>query len=135
VKTLLRHLGRTILWPLRRFFDPRFKGLANQLAEATQALLVQIETARGELSGEIRAHHAEILVALDELRAQIQELHWLVRIDADAANDATSILGRTLNELDEAVGEIRNKVAVLSEISDDNPTDATTPRGTKSHRR
>jgi hypothetical protein len=41
----LRRVARTVLWPLRRFFDPRFVGVHNALVELKRLLITDMEAA------------------------------------------------------------------------------------------
>ena len=39
----LRRVVRTILWPLRRFFDPRFTGIYNTVQDVRRLLVTDME--------------------------------------------------------------------------------------------
>jgi hypothetical protein len=71
----LRRVARTILWPLRRFFDPRFAGVHNALVDLRRLLITDMEAANetATLTGR----------TLDRLVAQNEAL--LARLDPPAA--------------------------------------------------
>jgi hypothetical protein len=68
----LRRVVRTILWPLRRFFDPRFTGIFNTVQDLRRLLITDMEAANetATLMGR----------TLDRLVAQNEAL--LTRLDA-----------------------------------------------------
>ena len=68
----LRRVARTILWPLRRFFDPRFTGIFNTVQDLRRLLITDMEAANetATLTGR----------TLDRLVAQNEAL--LARLDA-----------------------------------------------------
>jgi SAM-dependent methyltransferase len=76
----VRRIGRVVLWPMRRFFDPRFAGIA----EAQSATLEQVNATM--------ARH-------DETRVLLEDLHRLAEADMDASNEATAVLGASLADL------------------------------------
>ena len=71
----LRRVARTILWPLRRFFDPRFVGVHNALVELKRMVITDMEAANetATLTGR----------TLDRLVAQNDAL--LARLDPPAS--------------------------------------------------
>jgi hypothetical protein len=76
----LRRVARTILWPLRRFFDPRFTGVHNALVELKRLLITDMEAANetATLTGR----------TLDRIVAQNDAL--LARIDPPASLGPTA---------------------------------------------
>jgi hypothetical protein len=92
----------TFLWPLRRFFDPRFSGLAEQLDAVEHRL--------GEQITDLRHHIDELHLVrdrradewereLDELRNTVAELRNMIAADLEAANEATVMFGESLAEI------------------------------------
>ena len=79
----VRRVARTILWPLRRFFDPRFAGVQNALVDLRRLMLTDMEAANetATLTGR----------TLDRLVAQNDAL--LARLDPPAS------LGPTVESL------------------------------------
>jgi SAM-dependent methyltransferase len=83
MKEALKRVGRIVLWPLRRFFDPRFQGVSeaiNQVvvsnAESTAILgrsIAEVQAA----TEEIQATTAEIRAATAEARPVLAETHDL----------------------------------------------------------
>jgi hypothetical protein len=76
----LRRVVRTILWPLRRFFDPRFTGVHNALVELKRLVITDMEASNetATLTGR----------TLDRLVAQNDAL--LARLDPPAALGPTA---------------------------------------------
>ena len=114
----LRRLGRAFVWPLRRFFDPRFDGLARQTDEKHAHLSYQLETTRLELVAldeRSREHAAAHTAALhDETRTVVQdvgkELQTLVTAEIDTAAETTVVLGRALADVRDAVEGLHDVV-------------------------
>jgi SAM-dependent methyltransferase len=73
----VRAVVRALLWPLRRFFDPRFAGVGQA----------------------VQVNHDDLAARIDHTGAQLDETLWLLRADMDASNEAVSVLGRSLTEL------------------------------------
>jgi hypothetical protein len=106
LKGVLRALGRPLLWPLRRFFDPRFAGIEDVVA----------------------AKHADIATRLDEMNRrldlvaanvdhfttltidQLQEFESLLAATIDTTNESGIVVGRTLSELLNAADETREAI-------------------------
>lgn len=82
--SLARRIGRVVLWPLRRFFDPRFAGIAT----AQNATLEQVNATMAR-QDETRRFLQDFL----------QDLYRLAEADMDAANEATAVLGASLAEV------------------------------------
>jgi hypothetical protein len=91
---LLRRLGRSALWAPRRFFDPRFDGLAGQASDLHSSTVDQlrdvvdhVDTGREEAT----AHRESIEMRIAQLREVVEQ-----QIRAETA--ATTMLGRSLAE-------------------------------------
>jgi hypothetical protein len=106
-------VARLFTWPIRRILDPRFQGLAHQLAESHAQLNRQLEEARSEATersfavreraNAIEHRQLEQLNTLDEVRG-------LVRSDLDAGSQAGSIVGRSLAELQGSADRLDSRV-------------------------
>jgi 2-polyprenyl-3-methyl-5-hydroxy-6-metoxy-1,4-benzoquinol methylase len=92
---IARSVARTILWPLRRFVDPRVAGLARAIEvtkdHLSQQLVVQSEATRAQVSVT-----AERTQAVENL---VHEVRRLVEADLDASTEAAGIVGQSLDEL------------------------------------
>jgi hypothetical protein len=71
----LRRIARAILWPLRRFFDPRFTGIHNAVVDLRRLQITDMEAANETTTLTART--------LDRLVAQNEEL--LARLDGGAS--------------------------------------------------
>jgi len=81
LRQLAKRLVRAIMWPARRFFDPRFAGMGEAI---NQVIVANDETSavvgRGVSEVEALAEetnrilHEEVLPALEELRREIAQL-------------------------------------------------------------
>ena len=73
MKEALKRVGRIVLWPLRRFFDPRFQGVSEAI---NQVVISDAESTAilGRSLAEIQAATEEIQAATEEIQAATQEL-------------------------------------------------------------
>jgi 2-polyprenyl-3-methyl-5-hydroxy-6-metoxy-1,4-benzoquinol methylase len=86
-----RSVARTILWPLRRFVDPRVAGLAQA-----------IEVTKDHLSQQIAVQSEATRVTAERAQAtenRVHEVRRLVEADLDASTEAAAIVGQRLDEL------------------------------------
>jgi 2-polyprenyl-3-methyl-5-hydroxy-6-metoxy-1,4-benzoquinol methylase len=74
---LLRAIARAMLWPFRRFFDPRFEGLAQR-----------IDAKHGDVASRLDTGLTEIAVLRDESRHRHAENIQVARALADLINEA-----------------------------------------------
>src|SRR5262249_25955459 len=65
LKDVVRRIGRFLLWPARRFFDPRLAGLEAAIREN-----VQVTIGATDLLGR---WIAEVRAAVDEVRAEAEK--------------------------------------------------------------
>jgi hypothetical protein len=77
---VLRRLARAILWPLRRFFDPRFTGVHDAVQDVRRLLITDLEAANETTTLTGRT--------LDQLLAQNEEV--LARLGAAQGNSGES---------------------------------------------
>jgi SAM-dependent methyltransferase len=89
--SMARRLARIVLWPVLRFFDPRFGGLA-QAIEVTNAHLSEQLAAQSEQTRELDARGSEMQRVMHEVKT-------LVEADLDAATEAATIIGNGVSEL------------------------------------
>jgi SAM-dependent methyltransferase len=88
----MRSVARTILWPLRRFFDPRFVGIHDAVQDLRRTVIADMD-ARNE---------AAVLTGrmLDNLMEHVEVIRRRVAFDPEAAH--------SLAELDETLARILN---------------------------
>lgn len=92
---LARALARAVLWPLRRFFDPRFGGLAQQADSHQEDLAERLQT----LGREIARFRADF--------------DTLAHAEMDAVREANELIGRSLGDL---LAEASSTTAVVEEL-------------------
>lgn len=101
---VLAAIGRAFLWPISRFFDPRFRGLAEQ-ADSQHVDLVR----------RLDAHHAGVTESVKhELAVMRDELNSLAHAEIDASREANELMGRSLGDL---LGETSATHAALEELA------------------
>jgi SAM-dependent methyltransferase len=88
----LRSVARTILWPLRRFFDPRFAGVHDAVQDVKRVVITDMDAANeaGVLTGR----------TLDSVLAHVEKIHRRLLFDPAASH--------SLAELDEMLAPILN---------------------------
>jgi SAM-dependent methyltransferase len=101
----LRALGRFLLWPLRRFFEPRFTGVQDSLAAHISA---EARDTREHIAALTRDQHH---IALREEAAQLEDLRRFVVSSRDANIDAATFVGETLRDLEERLGDLQEDVS------------------------
>ena len=112
---LVRTIARAVLWPLRRFFDPRILGLAQAIevtkGHLSEQVVVQSEQTRAELAAAGERGFLQTQEALRDVRT-------LVEADLDAATEAATVIGQGLTEVrgiaeatEAAVGRIEHTLA------------------------
>lgn len=101
IRRVPRLVGRVLLWPLRRFFDPRFAGVHDSLAEHVSATA---HDTREHLAALARDVH-EISTREDE--ARLADLRRYVASSRDANIDAATFVGEALRDLDERLADVQ----------------------------
>jgi 2-polyprenyl-3-methyl-5-hydroxy-6-metoxy-1,4-benzoquinol methylase len=96
----VRRVGRIVLWPLRRFFDPRFAGIT-----AAQTATVE----------QVAAGRAEAAERQDEARGLLADLRRLAEADMDAATEAAAVIGSSLADLADRVDRVGEDVDRVGE--------------------
>jgi SAM-dependent methyltransferase len=100
-----RSVAKKLLWPAKRFFDPRFAGIhqgieevrALQVAEASAAN--EVATFTGRLLDTVLAHVEEQARAIETLQAQVDQLHRRFSFDPDAPHPLDELDWFTANVL------------------------------------
>jgi hypothetical protein len=118
-----RRLARSLLWPIRRFFDPRFQGLSEQISEqvgASHADVVQrVEAARAEIQATLEQDRTAFRQAEKALLTAVTDLRRTVEADMDANSELATIVGRSLSDL---LGEAERLRELLEAMSSQAPT-------------
>jgi hypothetical protein len=113
-----RSVGRALLWPFRRFFDPRFQGIAQEGRAHHEDLARRVEVARGRID----ERHAEAAALIDGARSGILEavgeLKGLTTADMDAAAEANELIGRSLADLLAEVERLSRRLDELEQRLD-----------------
>jgi SAM-dependent methyltransferase len=91
MKRFLSAVGRVVLWPWTRFFDPRFRGLADQADSQHADLAERIRILQVEAIKRETLQH--------ELTIMRDTLADIARSELDATQEANELITRTLGEL------------------------------------
>ena len=89
VRSPLRAVARAVLWPLRRFFDPRFGGVLDRVDFRAEQTLERLDVARSE--------SATASATALEASASVEAL---MRSEIDARTEMTDLLGVSLSNLE-----------------------------------
>jgi hypothetical protein len=87
---VLKAIARTLLWPFRRFFDPRVQGVVDR-----------VDAVRDE-AGE---RHRAAMLAQEQTHSEVNQLHGLIRADMEATSEAFTVLGRSLRDIETMIEE------------------------------
>src|SRR2546423_5725668 len=103
MKQLVKRVGRLLLWPLMRFFDPRFEGI-NHALHANTVASIEATTLLGrsiaDLQAQVDANAAEFRRLLEETHREAAKAsrsyfeHLLRGSTADIDADVASVLDR-----------------------------------------
>jgi uncharacterized protein DUF268 len=108
-----RRLARAILWPISRFFDPRFQGIAAQMSATHTDLSERIDAATGGQT--VR----EVGDQLAQLVGSVDEVDRVLRAEIETATDATTLTGEALAEVNRAGSETLALVRELHQTGRD----------------
>jgi Methyltransferase domain len=107
MRQFLRRVGRWVAWPYRRFFDPRFAAVTQQVAQQSEATRQLVTTGLAQATEQYQAldthaegRHREATVARELLRGEIAHLRDLIHADMDATSEAVTLLGRSFREIE-----------------------------------
>jgi 2-polyprenyl-3-methyl-5-hydroxy-6-metoxy-1,4-benzoquinol methylase len=99
VKGALKRFGRILLWPLRRFFDPRFGGLSEGIGQVIGSN-VESTAVLGRSVAEVQATVEELMhVATEELRPMLAETLQLRALAAETRDLAERASGAYFERL------------------------------------
>jgi hypothetical protein len=99
---VLRKIAGVLLWPVRRFFDPRFQGVVDRVDAARN---------EGDSRYQALAEHLRALTLVQEqTQHEVNQLHGLIRADMEATSDAVTLLGRSLRDIETALEATRRLV-------------------------
>lgn len=107
MRDAVKRVGRVLLWPVRRFFDPRFHGV---LAAIDQVVVSNAETTAvlGRSVAEVQATTEELLHAVDRIEAASATTADLVRGSTD---ELRPVLTRTHDLAERASGAYFERLA------------------------
>ena len=105
MKAALKRVGRVLLWPLRRFFDPRFQGIA--------AALNQVVTSNAESTVVLGRSIADVQATTEEIQAAAADLQAVVAETRAYAERASGVYFERLasgspDDLDASVAQLLN---------------------------
>ena len=109
LKSGLRSVARTILWPLRRFFDPRFTGIHDAVQDVKRVVIADMDAAneRAILTGRsldnLLARSEALLAHVEPAHDRVEQLYRRFYFDPEAPH--------SLEELDESIVPILNYAA------------------------
>jgi uncharacterized protein DUF268 len=106
---MVRKVARTILWPVRRFFDPRFEGIAAQSAVLHDDHVRRVGEIEQRLDDAAEQTHEQ----LARLHASIDEVDRLARADLEMATDATTLIGEAVAEVSRVGSETLELVRTM----------------------
>jgi chromosome segregation ATPase len=112
-RSATRRLARGFLWPLRRFFDPRFQGLSEQVGVVHADLLKRLDERVDELLTTLEQDRAASRRAEASLLASIRELRRVVEASIEAGSEEGTIIGRSLTDLLGEVERLRERLDAL----------------------
>jgi hypothetical protein len=112
---VLRAVGARLLWPFRRFFDPRFRGIEDVVAAKHEDLAERVDLVHRSVEL-MNAHVAELTATLT---VQLQEFRSLLAAAIDTTNESNIVIGRTLAELVAASEEIEDVLVKTRRQLDD----------------
>ncbi len=99
---MLRKIALALLWPFRRFFDPRFFGVVDRVDAARNESDVRYQA----LAEQYRA----LMLVQEQTQEEVNHLHALIRADMEATSEAVTLLGRSLREVESSLEAIRGTV-------------------------
>jgi SAM-dependent methyltransferase len=93
---MLGRIAQFFLWPFTRFFDPRFRGLAQQADVQQQDLIERLDVVLTGVQGSsIQVRE----IAERELDRMHAKLTTIARVDHEATREANELMARSLSDL------------------------------------
>src|SRR5919201_5838098 len=103
MREVLKRIARVILWPLSRFFDPRFEGL-NQALHANTVASIEATTLLGRSIADLQA---EVDSRLTELHRLLEQTHHEARKASRAYFD--QLLQGSVDDIDADVASVLDR--------------------------
>jgi hypothetical protein len=117
---VLRRLARAILWPLRRFFDPRFTGVHDAVQDVRRLLITDLEAANetttltGRMLDRLLAQNEEVLArlggpqgnAIDANYEPLASAYAFRALASVPAGGSVAAVGATSSAISRAVGAL-----------------------------
>jgi 2-polyprenyl-3-methyl-5-hydroxy-6-metoxy-1,4-benzoquinol methylase len=109
VKQALKRVALFILWPLRRFFDPRFAGIASAVQANINATIEATEMLGRSLDG-MQAH---VDAQFEEQRRRLEEQQLQIEATREEAAHASGryferLVGGSVGDIDQSVAHLLN---------------------------
>src|SRR5919204_768327 len=110
MREVLKRIARVILWPLSRFFDPRFEGL-NQALHANTVASIEATTLLGrsiaELQADVDSRMTEVDSRMTELHRLLEQTHHEARKASRAYFD--QLLQGSVDDIDADVASVLDR--------------------------
>jgi 2-polyprenyl-3-methyl-5-hydroxy-6-metoxy-1,4-benzoquinol methylase len=126
VKQALKRVGLFILWPVRRFFDPRFEGIAAAMqanihatTEATEMLGRSLDELQARVDARLEEQQRQIeatRVDVEATRVEVEATRVEVEATREEAAHASGryferLVGGSVREIDQSVAHLLNYAA------------------------
>jgi SAM-dependent methyltransferase len=116
VKQALKRVALFILWPVRRFFDPRFAGIASAMQANIHATIEATEMlgrSLDELQASVDARFDEQHRRFDEQQRRLEEQQRQIEATHDEAAHASGryferLVGGSVGDIDQSVAHLLN---------------------------
>ena len=105
-KSILRSVGRAILWPVRRFFDPRFTGIHEEVQDVKRVVIADMDAANeasvltGQTLDTLLVQNEALLARIEPMRQKVEGLHNRFLFDPEEEHP--------LEDLDDDMARILN---------------------------
>jgi SAM-dependent methyltransferase len=124
----VRAIVRTILWPVREFFDPRFAGVVDRVDFHAEHTLEVVRSETHRISTEVGRARAEVARAQGVLEhidaaidAHVAHVHSAlagidaqVRAEIDNQTEATALIGQSLSDINTSGQHIGEQLRALT---------------------
>jgi hypothetical protein len=116
LKQALKRVALFLLWPVRRFFDPRFAGIASAMEANIQATVEATEML-GRSLDEVQARVDEVQARVDELQVRVdvrfEEQERRIEATREEAAHASGryferLVGGSVGDIDQSVAHLLN---------------------------